>query len=70
MTDNPFKLGDADYTPMFGWFAAALVFLAMAVPALFILFPYVGPFGMLACFGLAFGCIFKGFFVGNEITYR
>ena len=62
--------GTEGYTPMFLWFGLALFFLVIAVPLLFALWPYVGPFGMLASFLSSYICIFAGTATGHRILNR
>lgn len=51
---------------MFAWLGSGLMLALLGMPALFILWPYVGPWGMLVSFALAFTCIFRGMFVGHR----
>lgn len=56
-----------NFTPMFVWLGMGLLWALIGLPALFVLWPMFGPFGMLFCFVCAYACIFRGMFVGNRI---
>lgn len=45
--------------PILIYMGTGVVFALLALPALFIAWPMVGPAGMLLCFVVAFGCIFR-----------
>lgn len=62
-----FKLGDTDFAPAFAWMGAGLMISFLSVPALFLLYPFVGPIGMLVCLAIGMVCVFRGFFIGLRL---